>query len=871
MTDPSSAPVLGPASLAGRVALVTGSSTGLGKAIAHALAAAGASVALNYANDLARAEAALAEFRDAGHQGMLVRASAVDEADVERMARAVEAELGPVDILVVNATPAQPQRPIEEYDWSFYQSMLDFFVKSPYLLARAHLPHMKSQRWGRIVNIGSEVFQRGTPEFSAYVAAKGGQNGWTRSMATELAPWNITVNIVAPGWIPVERHENDPQEAKDAYLAAIPMGRWGVPDDVAGTVAFLASDAASFVTGQNISGQRRHLRRLNRPHQQRKPCHERRPSTPPPPCPPRGGAPRRPPGGRLRRWRPAVRSDRVQVGYVTNGVASFWVIAGAGAEAAGRDLDVDVDVLMPAAGIADQKRMLEDLVTRGVDGIAVSPIDPANQTELLDTLARRTHLITHDSDAPEADRLYYVGMDNYDAGRLCGALVTEAIPDGGTVYLFIGRLEQDNARRRRQGVIDEILGRNVDPDRYDPPGAVLEGNGYTILGTLTDQFDRAKAKANAEDALSRHGDIDAMVGLFAYNPPLILEALKQAGKLGQTKVIAFDEADETLQGILDGTVHGTVVQNPWEYGYQSVEILTALARGNDEELPPSEFIDHSGRVRSGRPTRDSSGTISRPSSPTNEPLLPPPGTASRAVRPDRAAPLRLRCARCRQALSRRSGPVAGRSRSRHGRGARGGRRERCRQEHAHEDPGRCPHRRRRNHRGRRGGAAVPRRRTGAVGRNRADPSGALPLRSPRRRRQYLPRARVDALRRPRSPQKRGARTARARTSRARRPSRDAAGLAVDRPPADGGDRQGCGGGGQGADHGRAHLQPVARRRPSDCSPWFGSSPRAAPAWSTSPIGWARWKSSPTAHWYCATDEWRASSSGAESLTTVWSS
>lgn len=240
-------------SLAGRVALVTGSSAGLGKAMAFALGAAGAKVALNYKHGRERAERALAEQKAAGHDAMLVRASAVDEQEVNAMIESIAARLGPVDIVVVNATPAQPQKPIEEYDWDFYQSMLDYFVKSPYLLTRAVLPHMKAQRWGRILNIGSEVFDRGVPSFSAYVAAKGAQNGWTRSMATELAPWNITVNIVAPGWIPVERHENDPQEDKDAYRALIPMGRWGVPQDLAGAITFLASDAASFITGQSLS------------------------------------------------------------------------------------------------------------------------------------------------------------------------------------------------------------------------------------------------------------------------------------------------------------------------------------------------------------------------------------------------------------------------------------------------------------------------------------------------------------------------------------------------------------------------------------------------------------------------------------------
>jgi 3-oxoacyl-[acyl-carrier protein] reductase len=243
---------LPPFSLTGRVALVTGSSTGLGKALAFALGRAGAKVALNYANNTRRAERAFAEFKAAGFAGALFRASVVEEAEVNRLAADIAQQLGPVDILVANATPDQPHRPIEQYDWAFYQSMLDFFIKSPFLLTRACLPHMKAQRWGRIINIGSEVVARGVPNFSAYVAAKGGQNGWSRSMATELAPFGITVNMISPGWIPVERHEKDPQSEKDGYRAIIPANRWGVPEDLAGAVTFLASDEASFVIGQNL-------------------------------------------------------------------------------------------------------------------------------------------------------------------------------------------------------------------------------------------------------------------------------------------------------------------------------------------------------------------------------------------------------------------------------------------------------------------------------------------------------------------------------------------------------------------------------------------------------------------------------------------
>jgi len=241
-----------PFSLAGRVALVTGSTTGLGKAMAIALGQAGAKVAVNYHHNSKRADIAFAEFQAAGCDGILARGDVSSESDVPRLVAEIADTLGPIDILVVNATPDQPHLPIEDYEWAFYQQMLDFFVKSPVLLAKACLPHMKRQHWGRIINIGSEVVARGVPNFTAYLAAKGGQNGLHRGLATEVAPWGITVNMISPGWIPVERHENDPEEEKEAYRRLIPAGRWGIPQDVGGAVVFLAGEASAFITGQNL-------------------------------------------------------------------------------------------------------------------------------------------------------------------------------------------------------------------------------------------------------------------------------------------------------------------------------------------------------------------------------------------------------------------------------------------------------------------------------------------------------------------------------------------------------------------------------------------------------------------------------------------
>lgn len=279
-----------------------------------------------------------------------------------------------------------------------------------------------------------------------------------------------------------------------------------------------------------------------------------------------------------------------KIAYVTNGIASFWTIAEKGALKAGEDLNCEVLVRMPPDGVADQKRMIEELLTVGVDGMAVSPIDPDNQTSLLNTAAENCTLITQDSDAPKSNRVAYIGMSNYDAGRMCGQLVKEALPDGGSIMIFVGRLEQLNAAQRRQGLIDELLDRSHDAERRDP-NELIKGEKYTILDTRTDNFDFGAAKSQPEDAIAKYPDLSAMVGLFAYNPPYMIDALKGANKLGEIKVIGFDEDDRTLQAIEDGDCYGTVVQNPYRYGYESVKMLQAIARGEADAIPAGGFMD----------------------------------------------------------------------------------------------------------------------------------------------------------------------------------------------------------------------------------------------------------------------------------------
>jgi ribose transport system substrate-binding protein len=281
--------------------------------------------------------------------------------------------------------------------------------------------------------------------------------------------------------------------------------------------------------------------------------------------------------------------------FVSNGVADFWTIAKAGAMAAGKELGCQVTVEFPGGGLGDQKRMLEDLVTRGIDGVSVSPIDPTNQTEILALIAEKSLLITNDSDAPKAPRLCYIGMDNYDAGVMCGKLAREGCASG-EVAIFIGRLEQDNAKRRRQGFIDGLLGRTADATRYDEPGKVISEAGYTIVGTWTDSFDRAKAKANIEDVMIKHPKLALMTGLFEYNSTLAVEVLKQTGKLGTVKLAAFDEGAEVITAIKDGTVLGTVVQDPYGYGFESIKLLHALNQGDMSTIPANGIISISAKV-----------------------------------------------------------------------------------------------------------------------------------------------------------------------------------------------------------------------------------------------------------------------------------
>jgi 3-oxoacyl-[acyl-carrier protein] reductase len=235
-----------------RVALVTGSSRGLGSAIAKRLARDGVAVAVNDAHGGAGALDVVEAIRDGGGVADAFTADVTDEPQVEELVGAVSVSLGPVDVLILNATGPQPEAPLADVPWEHHLAQLDFFVKSPVLLGRAVLPGMIARGAGRIVQIDSEVVDLPPPGRSAYVTAKSAQIGLARSWARELAPLGITVNTVAPGFVPVERHAGVPAETRDAYVATVPAGRIGTRADIAHAVSFFASEAAAFVTGQRL-------------------------------------------------------------------------------------------------------------------------------------------------------------------------------------------------------------------------------------------------------------------------------------------------------------------------------------------------------------------------------------------------------------------------------------------------------------------------------------------------------------------------------------------------------------------------------------------------------------------------------------------
>ncbi|MBA2174217.1 3-oxoacyl-ACP reductase FabG [Halobacillus locisalis] len=236
-----------------RVAIVTGSSRGLGKAIAIRLAKDGVKVVVNYHSSRQQAEEIVREIVAGGGEAVAIQASVTDEEGVRKLVAETEGYFEQsVDIIINNASGPQPELSLKEVTWQDYLDQLHFTVKAPLLLTKTVMEKMKHNQWGRIITIGSEVVEIGNAEFSNYVTAKSAVIGMTRSWATELGGFGITVNTVHPGFIPVERHGEVTEESAQGYISGVPLNRLGKPEDIAAQVAFLCRDEAGFITGQNI-------------------------------------------------------------------------------------------------------------------------------------------------------------------------------------------------------------------------------------------------------------------------------------------------------------------------------------------------------------------------------------------------------------------------------------------------------------------------------------------------------------------------------------------------------------------------------------------------------------------------------------------
>jgi ribose transport system substrate-binding protein len=260
-------------------------------------------------------------------------------------------------------------------------------------------------------------------------------------------------------------------------------------------------------------------------------------------------------------------TKKIKVAFITNTSADFWAYAQAGCKKAELEFS-DLQVIFKSGDgtTSKQKQIAEDLLVSGVKGIAISPVSPRNQISMINNWVKDSKVLCVDSDSPESNRLAYLGTNNIEAGRQCGELLKEALPNGGKVMVFVGLKDVQNAQERFQGLKEAIKGSKIE-----------------IIDLRTDGGDAAKARANAKDSLTAHPDLAGMVGLWGYNAPACLEAVKSSGLLGKVKIVAFDEAAKTLEGIDQGFVHGTVVQSPYQFGYDSMTLL------RNQILNPSEI------------------------------------------------------------------------------------------------------------------------------------------------------------------------------------------------------------------------------------------------------------------------------------------
>src|SRR6266404_8788907 len=268
-------------------------------------------------------------------------------------------------------------------------------------------------------------------------------------------------------------------------------------------------------------------------------------------------------------------ADKKMLAFVVNGASDFWKAAEAGVKKAQGELpNYDLVFKYPEqSAAAIQTRIMDDLVAAGVAGIMVSAVDPKTMGDALNRVGGQVALFTTDSDAPNSKRIAYIGSSNVDAGKQAGQLMLKALPNGGKCMGFVGLPGADNARERIDGVKE-----------------VIKGTKIELVDVRADDIDQTRAKRNVEDTISARPDINCMVGFYSYNTPRIYEALKDAGKLKAVTIIGFDEDPITLGGVKEGTIFGTVVQQPYEWGYQGMRDMAKYLEGDKSFIPANKLI-----------------------------------------------------------------------------------------------------------------------------------------------------------------------------------------------------------------------------------------------------------------------------------------
>jgi len=278
---------------------------------------------------------------------------------------------------------------------------------------------------------------------------------------------------------------------------------------------------------------------------------------------------------------PAIAADKKMNVWVPNGASDFWKLAEAGMAKAQRELpNFDLQWKYPErADAAIQQRLMEDLVAAGAAAVAVSPVNPKSQTEAFDKIAGQVPLFTFDSDAAASKRAFYIGSSNTDLGKNAGEIAVKAMPGGGKCMGFVGNTGADNAVERIAGFKEVAGPKNIE-----------------LIDVRTDDHDQTRARANVDDTLVAHPEVNCLVGFYSYNPPKIFESLKANGKLGQITVIAFDEDPITLGAVKDGTFAGTVVQQPCEWAYQGSKLFAAFLSGDKSGVPANGVLIIPGKI-----------------------------------------------------------------------------------------------------------------------------------------------------------------------------------------------------------------------------------------------------------------------------------